>query len=76
MLSQVDPGQRRKGSQLGSPVEKNEKDAEQRRHGRRDETRGSSALHRVFLERSGEMHTGSVKIQHKSLVSVRTCVCA
>lgn len=53
MLSQADPGQRRKGGRLGSPVEKNKKDAEQRRGGGRDETRGSSALHRVFLERSG-----------------------
>lgn len=76
MLSQADPGQRRQGGQLGSPVEKNEKDSKQRRRGGRDKTRSSSALHRVFLERRGEMHTGSVRIQHKSPVSVRTCVCA
>lgn len=54
MLSQAKPGQRRQGGQLGSPVEKNEEDGEQRRHGGRDQRCGASTLHGVFLERSGE----------------------
>lgn len=58
--------------QLWSPVEKYEEDAEQRRHGGRDETCGSSTLHRVLLE-GGEKQTAYVGMKCKSK-RVHVCV--
>lgn len=57
MLNQVDPGRcvNEEGGrgQLWSPMEEDEEDAEERRHGGRDEMHSSSALHGVLLEGRG-----------------------
>lgn len=58
MLNQVDPGRcvNEEGGrgQLWSPMEEDEEDAEECRHGGRDEMHSSSALHGVLLEGRGK----------------------
>lgn len=74
MPSQADPSQRCNGGQLWSPVEKNQKDGEQRCHGGRDEAYGSSALHRVLLERRNADRKCQNATQ-KCSMRAHVCVC-
>lgn len=58
---------------LWSPVEEDDEDAEERRHGGRDEMYSSSALHGVLLEGRGKANR--ICLNGTQKVSVCTCPC-